>query len=317
LPAPPAAEDGAPSRPKPPGQPSTGYGGAGYRHATIRSSPYGTGGRQYWIFAPADPSPEKAPVVVFLHGWGGMDPLVYGAWIEHLARHGNLVVFPRYQADLLTPPPEMTPNAAWAVKDALERLAEGTVKPDLTRFALVGHSLGGVIAANLAARGGKDGLPAARAVLAVEPGDSRGVRAGIRVPTAFEPLGRIPAETLLLAVVGEDDHLVGSYAARRILREAASVPPANKNLVYLRSDDHGAPALRADHFMPLGGRGGQGVDALDWLGLWRLFDALRAAAFDGADRRHALGGTPEQRHMGAWSDGTPVKELDVEGAPLR
>ncbi len=58
-----------------------------------------------------------------------------------------------------------------------------------------------------------------------------------------------------------------------------------------------------------------GIDALDYFGTWKLFDALTDAAFYGKNRNSALGNTPEQRFMGKWSDGTPVNELRVLEKP--
>ena len=42
-------------------------------------------------------SAEGRPVVVFLHAWGAPNPQAYGSWIDHLARTGSLVIFPRFQ----------------------------------------------------------------------------------------------------------------------------------------------------------------------------------------------------------------------------
>ena len=39
------------------------------------------------------------------------------------------------------------------------------------------------------------------------------------------------------------------------------------------------------------------------------------AAFNGKNREYALGNTPQQRFMGLWSDGVPVKELKVTDKP--
>ncbi len=52
------------------------------------------------------------------------------------------------------------------------------------------------------------------------------------------------------------------------------------------------------------------TNALDYLGMWKLFDALTSAAFLGTRREYARGDTPQQR---LWSVGatTPVKELRV------
>jgi hypothetical protein len=53
------------------------------------------------------------------------------------------------------------------------------------------------------------------------------------------------------------------------------------------------------------------INAQDYYGYWRLFDALCDAAFYGKNREYALGNTEKQRFMGKWSDGKPVKELQV------
>ena len=45
------------------------------------------------------------------------------------------------------------------------------------------------------------------------------------------------------------------------------------------------------------------------------FDGLIDAAFAGKNREYALGNTPQQRFMGVWSDGVPVKELKVTDKP--
>ncbi|RIL12244.1 MAG: hypothetical protein DCC75_00770 [Proteobacteria bacterium] len=52
-------------------------------------------------------------------------------------------------------------------------------------------------------------------------------------------------------------------------------------------------------------------DALDFYGFWKLFDGLYQAAFFGRHREFALGGTSQQKSMGIWSDGVPVKEIEV------
>ena len=63
-----------------------------------------------------------------------MNPLYYGAWLDHLVKRGNIVVYPRYQATLLTGISEFTPNTMHAVKDAVSRLKNepGHVAADFT-----------------------------------------------------------------------------------------------------------------------------------------------------------------------------------------
>jgi pimeloyl-ACP methyl ester carboxylesterase len=288
--------------------------------------------------------------------------------LDHLVRRGNIVIYPRYQADLLSLVSEFTGNAIAAIRSALTRLQteKGHVRPDLKKFAVVGHSMGGLLTANVAALAAESGLPMVRAMMPVEPGRTNNPLDLFVLDLA--DLGKIPADTLLLSVVGEDDGLVGDHDGKRIFNEATKVTFANKDFITLMSDDRGEPALAAGHYAPTGAdarydngeripardnsipagpirdrirerignrqhdpnadpeerengdRAGaestnrRGVDALDYA-LWRLFDALCDAAFYGKNRRLALGNTADQRFMGRWSDGTPVKELIVVGKP--
>ena len=336
--------------PLPPAQPATGPGGKEYLHTTVTKNRYGTGNDEYWIFEPATPKPTSAaPVIVFIHGWGGMNPLYYGAWLDHLVKRGNIVIYPRYQATLLTPIKDFMPSAIGAIKDAVERLQNegGHVKPDLNKFAVVGHSVGGLLAASVAALASESKLPQVRAVMSVEPGITE---APINIPLA--DLKKIPAETLLLAVAGDQDTLVRDTDAKRVYYESSTVPAANKDFVMMVTDTHGTPSLQASHRAPTamdrsydngeGVGGGPGnsdrvgnssarqngrassqdrrletmmVNALDYYGTWKLFDALCDAAFYGKNRDYALGNTPKQRFMGVWSDGVAVKELKVTDKP--
>ena len=58
------------------------------------------------------------------------------------------------------------------------------------------------------------------------------------------------------------------------------------------------------------------ANALDYFGLWKLFDGLCDASFEGKNRHYALGNTPEQRNMGHWSDGRAVRTLEVKNFSL-
>lgn len=328
----------------PPAQPQTGPGGKQYIHAAVIKNRYGKGAQEYWIFEPDAPKPQSAPVIVFLHGWGGMNPLYYGAWLDHLVKRGNIVVYPRYQANLLTPINDFTPNTLHAIKDAINRLQteSGHVRADFKKFATVGHSLGGVLAANVAAVASEMGFPRVSAVMSVEPGLTE---SPINVPLA--DLKKIPSETLLLALAGDQDTLVRDTDAKRIYYESTRVSANNKDFVTLVSDSHGRPALQASHRAPTAhdkdydnGEGAGGgpaetsnrvgdtpqtsrrtrldtmmVNALDFYGTWKLFDALCDAAFSNKNREYALGNTPQQRFMGVWSDGVPVKELKITDKP--
>src|SRR5688572_7616869 len=104
--------------PAPPPQPATGPGGKQKPHAAVIKNRYGQGGKEYWIYEPDRPKPKTAPVVIFLHGWSSTNPLYYGAWIDHIVKRGNIVVFPRYQSNILTSRADFIPNTLEAVKAA-------------------------------------------------------------------------------------------------------------------------------------------------------------------------------------------------------
>lgn len=328
--------------PTPPGQPDTGPGGKQAAHAGVIKNRYGQRAKEYWIYEPDKPKPTTAPVIVFLHGWGGTNPLYYGAWIDHIVKRGNIVIFPRYQSSILTPRQEFIPNTLDAIKDGIQRLQteRGHVRPDLNKFATVGHSLGGLLSASVAALAAESGLPRVRAVMSVEPGLTR---APASVPIA--DLKKIESDTLLLAVAGDRDTLVDDEDAKRIYYESSRVSADNKDFVRLVTDERGRPPLVANHRAPTApddfydnGEGdltarqsrsrvpvdGQvsvesprtpAINAMDYYGLWKLFDALCDAAFFGKNREFALGNTPQQRFMGKWSDGVAVKELFVTDKP--
>jgi len=317
--------------PQAPIQPMSGPGGSDYPHGSTRIAKYGTGDEAYWIITPSDPVPESAPVVVFLHGWGGMLPVYYGAWIEHIVRRGYTVVFPRYQANLTASVPEMMNAAMTAAKDAYFRLAQdGPVAPDPSGMAWVGHSLGGFMAAALAPKAQTEGLPPPEALMVCHPGNGdRYLPGGGGRTIMLEGLDQLPPDLLVLVVVGDADVIVGTRDANMIVDAYASVTLGALDLVTVQSDRRGVPALVANHFAPLAASGvyasanglsnwrtrrivrKRAPDALDYFGYWKLGDGLLDAAFRGVHADYALGGTAQQRYMGSFSDGVAVRPLLV------
>ncbi len=297
-----------------PFQAVSGPGGMDYNHSQVISSTYGSGALQYWIFEPGSPSPESAPVIVFNHGWSATNPLFYRPWIDHLVKKGNIVIYPRYQSSILDSSDNFTQNAIYSLKDAFIQLENGEhVRPQRENLALVGHSAGGLISINMAARASQEGIPQPKAIFCVQPGLSRSENR--TMGPQLEDLSKIPSSTLLLTLAGDRDDIVGSFDSEKIIKETTSIPLENKNYVIMVSDFHGNPPLIADHLSPLAilncGEYRLMVNALDYYGTWKLFDGLYEAAFYGINREYALGNTTQQRFMGLWSDGTPVKELKV------
>jgi len=138
----------------------------------------------------------------------------------------------------------------------------------------------------------------------------------------LENLTKIPSNTLLLSLAGEQDNWVGVVDAKRIIRDTRQISSDNKDYILMISDEHGNPTLLANHFAPLAAEFSNKnykldllVDAWDYYGTWKLFDGLLDAAFYNKNRPYALGNTSQQRFMGIWSDGEPVKEPIVTAEP--
>lgn len=294
--------------PSQPRQPTSGPGGSNYSFGAVLKTQYGSGAHEFWIFEPADPTPSSAPLIVFNHGWGAFYPLYYEAWVDHLVRQGNIVVYPRYQAGMVVNLRYATQYAIDAVKQAIAILENGShVRPDLEKFAIVGHSLGGGITAEMAALANTSGLPVPRAIMPVQP--------FLRPFTMLRNFSGIPSTTLLLVVVGENDTIAGSASGKLIFKTSTQVPLSQKDFVIQRSDFHGSPRLLADHGAPVCTPNSSWVDAMDYFSTWKLFDALTEYAFYGINQEYCLGNTSQQRFMGLWSDGVPVNELFVTDNP--
>jgi acetyl esterase/lipase len=236
----------------PPPQPADGPGGVGDRKMTITKRLLGRGTASSFAFYAAGAAPEAGrPVAIFLHGWGVVNPQSYGAWIDHLARQGWLVLFPRFQEVNRTRPADAPGIAETLVKAALADLtADNEAKPDLGRVAMIGHLAGAPLAMDLAADAKTHGLPAPKLIFAVTPG---GIASGPKSRgIALGELSAIDPATLIVTMVGDKDTRAADLAAKRLLREASAVPLERKLFVRALSDDHGFPALTATLAAPAG-----------------------------------------------------------------
>jgi len=77
-------------------QPASGPGGSDYAHSAVTFYNYASQPDGFFIFEPSSPAPDSANVVVFIHGLNIVNPYLYGAWINHLVKHGNIVIYPKY-----------------------------------------------------------------------------------------------------------------------------------------------------------------------------------------------------------------------------
>ena len=194
---------------------------------------------------------RRLPVVLFLHGWGATQPRFYRPWLDHLARAGNAVIYPRYQDSVLEPPPQVLGNVVLGLRRALGRIEE-----EPGSLVVAGHSAGGALAADYAAIARSARLPVPVAVFSAYPG-----RRLERVPFGLPEIDprRIPRATRLVVLAGARDRVVGTRPARRLARRAGA---SRKGLTLV--DDPAA----SDHLGP------QRADAAARREFWARLDRL-------------------------------------------
>lgn len=295
--------------PTPPTQPASGPGGSTlpWSGTSITARTLFPDQKSYWIISPVGyvgpaPAPTILPLVVFLHGYSFNanlnTPSGYLSWINHIARQGNVVVFPKYQNSFDLNSSNWTPNAIASVKDALSKPWPSIAADPAPGMLLVAHSAGGLVAANMANRYVANGLPTPKGMVLAMPYQDAGLDAA--------PMSGIPATTKLLCVVGNADTNVGRSGADAIFDRTNHL--TERSYVRMSSDSHGSPVLTADHHVS---EESSGVGALDFNGLWKFSDAMADYVFRGANSSYVFGGGPDQTSLGNWSDGVPVIPMTV------
>ncbi len=278
----------------------------------------------YWLYFPSDTAIKEAPVVVFNHGFGAWNPACYGGWIKHLVRKGNIVIFPRYQSTLLTSPSTFTSNVAVAINRAFKEIASnpGWPQPIKSKLVYVGHSYGAVISANLALSPNTYGVPAPRAIILAC------ASTGNAPQGAASSYKMMSSKLKMLLITEEDDNTAGPTFSEMLYNSTTYIPAANKSYVTHMADNYGYPAITAEHgeaaATDMTYDSGQRnaiinlsfsstrIDATDYFCYWKLTDALMDCVFNKQGCETAMGKTEAQKNMGNWSDGTPVKLLQVK-----
>lgn len=181
--------------------------------------------------APAElflPSGRPRVTVVLLHGWNDLASASYRTEIDHLLAQGVAVVFPRYQAGVLSTPAAMLIGTEAGIRYGLERV------PGHGPVVVAGYSLGGGLAVEYAALAKDWAVAAPAAVYAIFPAGPVG---------AARQLPAVPAATTVTLLVGDLDTVVGRAGADAL---AAAIAPHPVTLRQL----HSAGAARFDHFAP-------------------------------------------------------------------
>lgn len=306
-----------------PPQPKAGPGGRNYHHGDWRVSSGGTGSDAWFVFEPVDPQPASAPLAIIMHGYfefSGYDQMY--ELIRHTVRKGNIVIYPRWQTDIVTPcagPFDIEPcitSALNGIRGALSYLQADAarVQPQLGRASYFGFSFGGIITANLANRHASLGLPTPRVIFLDDPHD--GGLTGSGEPALDGSLSGIPSTVKFECHSGaegvlSDPDQAGS-SCNAVFPLLGHIPKKNKDLVLVHTDAHGEPPLSSAHGVCTA-RPGR-ADAYDWNFCWKVWDALRSCAYRGRQCGYALGNSRRHRSMGKWSDGVPIIPLNIQDA---
>ena len=217
--------------------------------------PFGKGSAAVWLLPAVG---RTRAIVVFGHGWKVAPPSPsypwvgqFLPWLEHLARQGDAVVFPRYQ---LGGDAQGAPRAAdfeAGLRTAFARLPQSGSVP----VVAAGYSYGASLAFTYAANAKAWRLPEPRAIDAIFPA----------APIPGVPLPGLPRSTRVLVQVGDADTDAGRGGADAFWRWLGGASPLRRYDV-VRSHD----GFVADHAAP------KQTTALARTSFWSPLDALLA-----------------------------------------
>ena len=252
-----------------------------------------------YVFRP-EGATQRVPVIFFAPGYNNNDPVEYRALIDHLVSRGYALVYAPFQilsGDLTLH--EKRYDTIWAgFTEAVERYGESF---DMERVGYAGHSYGAAAIFAMALRGQERGWGA------------KGLMLMSMAPWYYYQVGlkefvNFPSHAKLVIQVYEDDKVCDHRMGKELF-DRINLPSSEKDFIMLRSEERLGYKLDASHGTP--SRGTE-VNALDYFGVYRILDALAEYAFHGDEsgKRIALGnGSREQRFMGAWADGQPIREM--------
>lgn len=255
----------------------------------------------------------KRPVIFFCHGYGGTNPQHYNKLIENIVNEGYIVVYVPYP---ILPPPigEIIVNdkykALWAgIEEAVYKY--GSIM-DLSKIGFVGHSFGAGAIPSLSYKAITElGWGSSGAFLyMMAPWYSYGI--------TEEQLKDFPKNVKLVMEVFNDDSTNDHRMAKDIF-EHINISNNEKDFITLFSSSNSTSRLYANHMVPLGdASNSSGNNELDTYGVFRIFNSLADYTFNHnkESKNIALGnGSKEQKFMGLWNDGSPIKELDSTDTP--
>ncbi len=289
---------------------------------------------KYIVFEPSEPTPTKAGFVLMVHDLMYPSPEYYIGQITHLCQKGWIVIFPLYQGTG-QPTKHYMFNIIRSVKDYLQKSFErNQIQTDHSRFAIIGHGSGGILAADTAASYDYFGLPLPKVLLVTMPNRSYMKLLNLR---------GVSRETRMAVISGDRVSEEDAITARDIFYAANRVKTANKIFITVQSDYYGQPPLIGDRtsaLSPINQKNqrfivntrneyihaykskhlapfikAHNIENFDWKADFRVFDMLCIAAFNLNSDLRPMKKSEELRSMGYWSDGKKVKPLIITDRP--
>jgi hypothetical protein len=223
----------------------------------IEERSYGSGADQVWVVRPTQRDVES--VVVYVHGHGGRledTPHFHRPWLQHLARKGSAVVYPRY---------EEFPGAHGTlahIERAVDRAMKEIDAGDDVPVVGIGYSRGGRLVMDWAAAG-VGGPSEPDGLLSVFPASGEDPE---------EDLSLIRHSTKIVVLVGDQDEVVGDLGAIALMQQLTipGIPDPNRRVEVVRS----TKSFTASHLSVL--ETSAGARAAFWDRADRLIAAVRA-----------------------------------------
>ncbi len=271
----------------------------------------------YYLFVPTEQPSDSMDAVVFVHGFGAINPMVYGGWIEHIVSQKKMVIYVRYQEGMIsTPTTDFVPNTSTAISNALLHARNKGYPVKASGIDLIGHSYGGVISANIAANWRTLGVPQPRVAFLCEPGS------GPFTGGVLESYEGIDSNIHLAIVVGDDDFTVGQTLGLKVLETAINTP--NRVLFWQYADENGEEEIGASHYEPYSyddrfdneisnftvsrASNVSSLDAVDFNGYWQIYDSISALQPNELYTEALL---TELADLGSFKDGSPIRPMEI------
>jgi len=242
------------------------------------------------------------PVIFFCHGIGAHEPRYYKEFLVHIASRGYTVLYPPYSQ-----------GAAMARPlSAYEMLLEGFEAGvshwrnllDSTKIGFAGHSYGGGAVPAVAWQWVKEKNwgTAGAFMYIMAPWYSYNI--------SPQQLSQFP-DTLPMVMQVFDNDVINDHRMAKDIFDNSGILIDFKNYLIVHSDSQKTETLYADHAAPTGLAGGEKLDAVDFYGIWRIFDALCAFSFSGDSlgKLIALESSPLATDMGTWENGEPRRRM--------